>query len=1022
MRSKFKWIFTLLLALTIQFSFAQEKTVTGTVSDAGGTLPGANVVVKGTTRGTQADMDGKYSISAKTGDVLVFSFVGMTDTSVTVGASNTINVTLQAGVMLTGVVIDGYRTVTKKKSSISQTSISSETFEGRPNVSFLQSLQSTVAGLNIATSSGSPGSSKIDVILRGLGSANGNTEPLYVIDGVPGNQVVFRALNNEDIESINVLKDAGATAIYGNRGSNGVIVIQTKKGKFNSKLQVRVTSTSGFAILQQNNYDQMNSQEALTLEKSRGVGYGAGLTDEEIAATPTTNWRDTFFRTGLTKNQNVSFSQGGENMSNFTSLSYFDQDGIVPTTNFKRFTLRTNFSGKSANDKFTYSTNTTLAYSQRYQLEQETRAGINANVVQNPLQGLLSSMPYVNPDDYVDGAAVYAETRPVFRNPLALVDYIQQGVVPNRYNETKILSNASGTYKFTDELSYTVTAAVDYAESIRTFARSPQSFLAIAVRLGTEGTIPEYGGVEQITTSRDFGFNFLNRLNYTKVFNEKHTLDVSLFSEYIKAHSSAYSYQQNGLDPRTWSFGAGTGYVAFNAADPSRFYVPTIAGSKAQAGLFSYFATADYDYNGKYGVVATLRRDASYKFVQDNTWGTFWSVSARWNIDEESFMDNSGFDVLKFRGSYGTTGNQNIILGAYGSNPLYLGANLVRELNGTGLAYNGQQGVFPTVIANRNLQWETTTQVDLGFDFTYKKRLSGVVDVYRKTTSDLFNTNYISAVNGTYGIDANTDAKLINSGVEVQLNYDIFKKGDFKMDVFVNGSYNKNEWADLVYPGNEDMVFQGNVAQQNGKPLNAFFLVPYLGVNPENGNLLFRGADGKPTEDITDEDRRFIDENFIPTYQGGFGLNASYKGFFLNSNFSFVADIARFDFDLANMSTPTVIGAYPLTRDALDAWSPTNLNGSFPSLDADNESFDGISDRYLRDASYIRLKNLVVGYDVPSKFLDKTFLSSVRVYTQMENYFTWSNWRGFDVEGLNASNQGGYPSPKVLSFGLDVQF
>ncbi len=1023
MRSKFKWIFTLLLALSIQFSFAQERTVTGVVSDASGTLPGANVVVKGTTRGTQTDVDGRYAITAKTGDVLIYSFVGMTDSNVTVGASNNINVTLQSGVTLEAVVIDGYKTTSKKKSSISQTTISAEIFEGRPNVSFLQSLQSQVAGLNIATSSGTPGSAKIDVILRGVGSVNGSIEPLYVIDGVPANQVVFRALNNEDIESITVLKDAGATAIYGNRGSNGVIVIQTKKGKYNSKLQVRVTSTTGFTTLQQNEYNLMNSFEALTLEKSRNVGYGSGLTDEQILETPTTNWRDVFFRTGITRNQNVSFTQGGENMSNFTSLSYFDQDGIVPTTDFKRFTLRSNFNGKSSNDKFTYSTNVTMAYSQRYQLEQETRAGINANVVQNPLQGLLSSMPYVDPSAYVNGQAVFDETRPVFRNPLALVDYIQEGVVPNRYNETKILANASGTYKLTDNLSYTATAAVDYAESLRFFARSPQSFLAIAVRNGVEGTQPDFGGIEQMTTDRDFGFNLLNRLNYNKVFDEKHTLDVSVFSEYIKAHRRVSSFLQQGLDPRTWSFAAGTGYVNYTVGDPLGFYVPTVSGFKADAGLFSYFASADYDYNSKYGVVATIRRDASYKFVEDNTWGTFWSVSARWNIDQESFMSNSSFEILKLRASFGTTGNQNILAGAYGSNPLYLGSNLVRDLNNTGTGYNGDQSaVFPNVIANTALQWETTTQLNVGVDFTYKKRLSGTVDVYQKITTDLFDTNFLSASNGTYQLATNTTGELVNTGVELQLNYDIFKKGDFKMDIFVNGSFNENERRKIVYPGSADLVFQGNIAQQNGRPLNALYLVPYLGVNPENGNLLFQGADGLPTENITDEDRRFVDENFIPTYQGGFGLNASYKGFFLNSNFSFVADIARFDFDLANMSTPTVIGAYPLVRDALDAWTVDNPTGSFPSLDATNESFDGISDRYLRDASYIRLKNLVVGYDVPAKFLDRTFLSSVRVYTQMENYFTWTNWRGFDAESLNASNQGGYPSPKVISFGLDVQF
>jgi TonB-linked SusC/RagA family outer membrane protein len=1023
MRSKFKWIFTLLVALTMQFSFAQEKTVTGVVSDAAGTLPGANVVVKGTTRGTQTDIDGKYSIQAKTGEVLVFSFVGMSEKSVTVGASNTISVTLEQGVRLAEVVIDGYKTTTKKKATIAQTTVTAEAVEGRPNVSFLQSLQSQVSGLNIATSSGTPGSSKIDIILRGYSSVGGATDPLYVIDNVASNSVVFRSLNNEDIESITVLKDAGATAIYGNRGANGVLVITTKKGKYNSKLSVRYNGSTGFSELQQNHYHLLNAKQELRLELAQGTGFAVeqGFTEDDINAYPIdTNWQDYFFRTGVTRQHNISFTQGSANMSNFTSLSYFDQDGIVPTTYFKRFTFRTNFTGKSTNDKFNYSTNFTGSFSKRSQLSQETNSGLNANVVQNPLQGLLASMPWVDPNLYVNGQQVFDEfvSDIRFEAPLSLLDYIEPGVIPNEYSELKLLLNASGTYKFTPELSFTSTAGVDFNESRRLFARAPWSFLAIAV---ADQNGSEFGGIEDIGVTRDFGFTLTNRLNYVKTFNEKHTIDLSLFTEYTKAHYATSTQRQTGLDPRTWSFGAGTGYVAYDPVND--FYRPTIAAAKAEAGLFSYFATADYDYNSKYGIVATIRRDASYRFVDDNKWGTFYSVSARWNIDEEKFMDNSSLDVLKLRASYGTTGNQNIVYAGYGANPLYTAANNTRDLSDTGQGYNSEpSGFFVGQIANNALKWETTAQFDLGVDWTYKKRFSGTIDFYKKITTDLFDVDYISAINGQPTIAANTDSKLINTGVEVSLKYDVFKKGPFKLDVYVNGSYNKNEWADLVYPPGEDNIFQGNVAQQNGQPINAFFLVPYVGVNHENGNLLFLAADGSLTEEPGDEDRRFIDKNYIPTYQGGFGFNASYEGFFVNTDFSFVADISRFDFDLANLSSPAVIGQFPVTTDFLNAWTPTNTSSNYPSLSATNVTFDGISDRFLRDASYIRLKNLVVGYEVPKKFLEKTVLTNVRISGQLENYFTWSKWRGFDVEGLNASNQGGYPSPKVISLGLDVQF
>jgi TonB-linked SusC/RagA family outer membrane protein len=884
--------------------------------------------------------------------------------------------------------------------------------------------------LNIATSSGTPGSSKIDVILRGLSSVNGNTEPLFVIDGVAGNQGIFRALNSEDIETLTVLKDAGATAIYGNRGANGVIVITTKKAKFNSKLSVRYSGSTGYTELQQNDYDFTNTRQLLRLERTHGTGLGSlneetGLpfTDAEINAYPfDINWRDYFFRTGISRSHNLSFSQGTANMTNFTSLSYFDQEGIVPTTDFKRFTLRSNFNGKSTNEKFTYGTNILLSFSRRNQLQQETSSGLNANVVQNPLQGLLSSLPYINPDLYQNAQQLYDDfgTGDFTATPLILLDYLQPGHIPNKYDETKIMANATGSYKLTKDLTYSMTAGVDYVESKRNFARAPWSWLAIAVR---EQNGTEFGGIELMTTDRDFGFNYQNRLNYLRTFSEKHTIDANLFLEYTKAERKVFTMQQDGLDPRTWALGAGTGWVPFNPATPT-FYRPSLAALKQQAGLFSYFATVDYDYNQKYGIIGTIRRDASFKFVEDNQWGTFWSVSARWNIDEEKFMDNSWFNSLKLRASYGSTGNQNIESAAYGSNPLYLSANATRDLNATGSGYELNPSIGPSVIANRDLKWETTYQLDFGVDFIIKNRFSGTVDFYQKRTDALYADDYISNVNATNTLSANLkEGELYNTGVEVSFKYDFFKKGDFKMDVFANASYNRNEVRGLVYPIGEEIIDLGNVANQNGEPIYSYYVAPYVGVNPENGNLLFLDRDNNVTETIGPEDRRMTGKNYVPTYQGGFGLNASYKGVFINSNFSFVADIYKFDFDLLNSSNPTAIGSFNVVSDLLQAWTPDNPGSNVPSLDATNyDAGDSYSDRFLRDASYIRLKNLVVGYEVPTKMLDKTFLTNVKVYAQLENYFTWTKWRGFDPEGLNFSNQGGYPSPKVFSLGVDVQF
>jgi hypothetical protein len=387
-------------------------------------------------------------------------------------------------------------------------------------------------------------------------------------------------------------------------------------------------------------------------------------------------------------------------------------------------------------------------------------------------------------------------------------------------------------------------------------------------------------------------------------------------------------------------------------------------------------------------------------------------------------MDNSIFDELKVRASYGITGNQNILSPAYGGNPLYLAANNVRDLNNTGVGYDNLPSIFVENIGNKTLRWEETAQGDIGVDFVIKKRLSGTIDLYKKTTSQLFDNKLTSGVVGSYSIPGNTDAKLVNTGVELLLRYDVFKGKDFKLNVFVNGSYNKNEYADLKYSEGEERVrIADDYANQNGHQLAEYFVVPYAGVNPVNGNLLFYDINNNLTENPVDEDRRMTGKSAVPVYQGGFGFDSSYKGFFLSTQFSFAAKLDRFDYDLLNYSRPDGIGSYAVSGDLIYAWTPTNTSSSVPSLTANNlDAGDNFSDRWLRDASYLRLKSLTLGYDVPSKYVQKTFISSFRIYSQLENYFTWTKWQGFDVDGLNSSNQGGFPSPKVISVGLDLQF
>ena len=1046
MRSKFKWIFTLLLALSMQFSFAQEKTVTGVVSDKSGPIPGANVVVKGTTRSTQTDFDGKFSIKAKQGEVLTISFTGYTNSTITVGAASNYSVSLkETGIELGEVVVLGYdRTATKAKSSAASTTVSSESIQNRPNVTVLQSLTGNVAGLNVIASSGSPGSAKFDLLIRGMGSVNSSTEPLYIVDGVPTNSVVFRNINPEDVESVSVLRDAAATSIYGSRSANGVVLIKTKGGKYESGLKVAYSSTYGISELVKDKYNIMDSRQLLRFQRDNGISAGAGnnrllnilslgriegnpgfndpLTDAEIAMAPNTDWREVFYSTSQTQNHNLSLTSGGKNLNNYTSISYTEQDGIIKTTNFKRFTYRTNLTGKSNNDKFNYGTNLTMALSKRFQLGQETNANINNNVVQNPLLGALTSVPYYGENYYPGGGnELFDLIGTDFdggNTTLVLQDLLNPRNQPNRYNEVKILANANASYKLGKYFTAGTRFGVDYTTSDRTFARAPWSYLARAVQDNGGNTLPA-GGFETRTTDRDFGFNVTNSLKFSRVFAEKHSLDIGIYMEYMKAYQTINSNTQNGLDPLTYAFGAGTGWTNLGANFPT--LRPTNLAIKNVAGTFSNFASLTYDYADKYGIDATIRRDASYRFIDDNRWGTFWSVGARWNIDKENFMKNTAFNMLKLRASYGIQGNQNIGFLGNGVNPLYSNDNLVRDLIATGAGYGNTNAYVLAQFGNNTLQWEEQSMGNVGLDFgLWKDRLTGNVDVYDRTTKQLFTSRPLSASAGAGTTLDGNNGELSNRGIEVALRYKVFRGSNFNLEVFANGSYNKNEYK-KIEPVRDAGV---GIIEAEGGQVNEYWLVPYMGVNPANGNLLFLAADGTLTENPDDDDRRMTGKSWIPVYQGGFGLNMDYKGFFVDSQFAFALKQYRFDYSQLWLNSFAAFAAdNNMSTDILDAWTPTNTNTNVPALNASNfQQGTDFSDNWLKDASYLRLKNLSFGYNFNKKMLEKSFMTSLKLFIQAENIYTWTRWRGFDPDFGGISNVGSFPTPRTVSFGLNVEF
>jgi len=992
--------FMLAAVLLTTETFAQDRTVTGRVtgSDDGLPLPQVTVLLKGTTQGTPTDADGNYRLSVPAdGGTLIFRYLGYITQEISIDNRTVINVQMAPDVQSLGeVVVTGYGTSTKEKASIASTTINAEKISARPNASFVQTLSGQVPGLSITTTSGQPGGNST-VNLRGVGSINGDTEPLFIIDGTPVDQDNFRSLNPNEIASVSVLKDAGATAIYGNRGANGVVIIKTKRGGYSSPLTINYTGISQYSQIQGSDYDLLSSPQQLRLERDFGSGRGVGLTDAEIDAFATTDWVDEFFRVANTQNHTLSISKGGENSSMFISLGYFDQEGILENSSLKRFNLRTNVNGKSTDGKFNYGINLSINYSESGEPNSVGTGGINQNFV----LGAYQSVPYLSPSDYTNGAALISPLS--FTNtPLFLIDKLE--TFTRDEDEIRTIASIDLSYEIIPGLVAKTVLSGDFQNETRLNAQSPLSFNAILFAQNGNNT----PGFTALNVREIFSYNQVTSLSYSTEWG-KHSLTGSAFMEYFKAHLQTFGFTANGINASTFAPGDGSSFVGDNAAND--FFTDNGNANIQEAGLFSYFGQADYDYDRRFGLTATVRRDASYRFAESNRWGTFWSVAGRWNMHNEDFMSSLPFDIFKLRGSYGTTGNQVIAGNGYFASP-----DLTRNLFGTGGGYGGQNALFRTQLANTTLQWEQSAQANIGVDLEmFDNRFRAVIDVYSKTTNDLFQSTPVSSINGVTSLNANV-GKLRNSGFDWSFSYDLLRSNapdGLNLTLNFVGNYNKQNIVEL--PGGEtEIIGVGRV----GGPLNEVFTFRHAGVNPANGNLLFLTANDELTENPNvDTDRVWTGENFWPDTQGSFGFDFSYKGFFATVQMNYTSGVTRFDGDYSGFINPNNIGQFRHSADILRAWdADTNRITDIPSLTATNLNFAGT--RFMRDASYIRLRFASIGYNIPTDIVEKIGLRNARVFVNGENLFTITEWRGFDAEGFGGNRL--YPTPKTYSVGVEL--
>jgi TonB-linked SusC/RagA family outer membrane protein len=1029
MRSKFKWIFTLLLAFSMQFSFAQEKTVTGVVTDKIGPLPGANVVVKGTTNGVQTDFDGKYSIKTKKGDVILVSFTGYNPKSITVGDSNTYNFVLDEGVQLQEVVVVAYGNEKKSQVSGAVSIVKAKSIEQVPIASLDQVLQGNVAGLTISTGSGQPGQSGT-ILIRGASSISGNSEPLFIIDGVPVDEDNFRSLNANDIENISVLKDASSAALYGSRGASGVIVVTTKKGKFESGLKVQYRSLYGISLRPNPNFEVMNAKQFLTYQRDvLGAGYGATgtsgsivgsgpLSDAEIDAISlqtNTNWSDIFFREGTTKSHELNISTGGDKNRSYTSIGYFEQQGITLASALQRFTFRTNFDANPS-DKFHYGYNMTFNYSKNNFVIDADRGANTGGELDNPFIVPYIGLPYQSPYN-ADGSinivgtqlsgafnadgSYNANNANGFQNtPYLALNTLKLNT--DRENEIKSVVSLNADYKLFKNVKVGALFGLDYTGIESLNLTNP-----LSIRGGISPTqTSTIKGDQSEGFFRDARFNINSFVTYANTFNGKHNLEVSAFTEYYYQNIKNAGFTAFGLNPAL--LGSGSGF-----ADPSLLeggvavYAPGLFSSHSELRLFSYFGVAKYDYEDRFGFQVSIRRDASSRFLKENQWGTFGSISGRWSINNEKFMEKyTKLNDLKLRASYGVVGNQSIG-----------GFNVGQATVGGGVGYGGQPSYNPTFV-DPNLVWETTRQLNIGLDFGFYDRFRGAIDVYEKDTFDLFLSTQLAPTTGFAAVNRNIGT-MSNRGIELELSYDLVRNNDWTVNIFANGSYNKNEITQL--DGLADFQGTGATRLQVGEQLNSYNLVRWAGVDPSNGQPLYYDVNGNVTNQYNlAADRVATGKSSIPVYNGGFGLNARYKDFSLSTLFSYAAEQYRLNSSLGVIEDPSLAGFSNQSITALDAWQNPGDITSIPGVQY-NAIRNQLTTRYLEDASFLRLRNVTLAYSLNgNKFGTRKYFDSIRFTLQAVNMFTWTKYRGFDPESNSTANFFDYPTARQFTFGIDI--
>ena len=1017
-------------------AYAQNMTVKGKVTANGLEMPGVTVSVKGTAGGTITSLDGDFTIKADAGSVLVFSFIGYETVEVPVKGNGPINVELREKTTDLDEVVIAVPYGTAKKSTFTGSAgvVDKKIIANSQVASVSQALQGSVAGLQSFSASGQPGEDAT-ILIRGVGSVNASTTPLYVVDGVPYDGALS-SISNQDIASITVLKDAAAASLYGSRAANGVVMITTKQGSKKSAPSIEISAKYGFSDRAVKDYEQVSTEQYFMLEWEAIRNMRMNLkknpdTAEAAAAYATQNlilnyiginpygtaypqpigtdgklvegarllwndsWEDALSQDAHYMDLSARVSGGSENSQYYFSLGYMDNQGAYIGSGFKRYTLRANITSD---------------------LTKWLQVGVNIGLTH-------SIQDFPKSDDSSLGNVVLAARSipsfyPVYERDPETGAYVLDENGQRVYDYGKYRHGSYAGYNQAQSMLYDKNEIKRDAASVRGYLQvTPIEGLTYKMSLNidynsrfthdyanpTYGKEPVTGSVSKSNT-RTTGMTFNNVVNWEHTFGEVHNVRLMAGQEYYEFNTSNFGGSRSNVIT--------DGYFEPDVASTlTRF-----SGNSDQYKLLSYFGQAEYNYAQKYFASVSMRADGSSRFHPDNRWGAFWSFGGSWKIGREAFVEEaagSWLSDLTLRASYGAQGNDNV--GYYAYQALY----------GIG-SFLGETALTTSRLDTPELSWETNLNANIGLDFSlWSNRLFGTVEWFQRTSKDLLFARDLVPSSGFSSIDDNI-GKVRNYGWEFTLGGTPILTRDWTWRLSVNATTYKNEIVSIP----TDVMWSGTKKWVKGGSLYDFWMYEWAGVDPETGDAQWYMTDTETGErvkttnygSLTSQDKVKVG-NALPKVSGGFQSDLTWRDLSLSMAFAYSIGNKIYNRDKASLMGVSGANGSTMSKDLLNRWTPENTQTDVPRLEYDQTSyFTSASTRWLVDGSYLRLKTVTLNYNLPKKWIQPAMLKDVSIYVQGENLLTFSKQQGLDPEqALGGVTYWRYPAMKTLSFGINVK-